>query len=152
MSRCPRCGSEERRSNPQNNRYHALMRAAFHHWPLAHAFQPRNPEHLRKWLQVRAGFKVVKMVSAPKGFTASALRDFVWALFNASSDHVFATVIYHEITHEVVGVELHISKSTRFEKLGHRDACRLMNAVEDIIKSELGLEAEQLLKHTEQAA
>lgn len=151
MTRCPRCGAEPRRSNPQNNRYHALMRAAFHHWPQSHRFQPRNREHLRKWLQVMAGHKVTKRIDAPKGLTVSALKDFVTLLFRDTAEHVFATVMYAKSTGEPIAVELDISKSTRFEALPHREACKLFDAVSDIIKAETGLDAGVLLKEGEAA-
>jgi hypothetical protein len=152
MTRCPRCGAEPRRSTPQNNRYHALMRAAFHHWPQSHRFQPRNREHLRKWLQVMAGHKVTKRIDAPKGLTVSALKDFVTLLFKNTADHVFATVMYAKSTGEPIAVELDISKSTRFEMLGHREACKLFDDISQIIEAETGLKADALLKEEEKAA
>lgn len=151
MTRCPRCGAEPRRSKPQNSRYHVLMQAAFDHWPQAHAFQPRNREHLRKWLQVQAGHKVVKRIDAPKGLDVQTLKRFVTMLFQQSADHVFATVIYLRSTSEPIAVELHISKSTRFEELPHREACRLFDDIGNIIKAEIGIDPERLLKEGEAA-
>jgi hypothetical protein len=75
----------------------------------------------------------------------------VTLLFQNTADHVFATVMYAKSTGEPVAVELDISKSTRFEMLGHREACKLFDDVSNIIEAETGLKADVLLKESEAA-
>ena len=67
---CPSCGVDlaepqkkwKRRSVPQHRRYFALVRAAYYHWPEKHELKPQSEEHLRKWLQAKAGHRVVETV------------------------------------------------------------------------------------------
>lgn len=49
------------------------------------------------------------------------------------------------------GLDVVIPKSIDYRRLSHKDACRLFQEVEDVIKVEIGIEAESLLKQMEAA-
>ena len=43
-------------------------------------------------------------------------------------------------------------KSISFNKLGHKEFCRLNDEVDAVIEAEIGIKAERLLRETEKAA
>jgi Protein of unknown function (DUF1367) len=47
-----------RRRKPHSMFFAAIARA-FENWPELHEFQPENPEHLRAWLLVKAGYRSI---------------------------------------------------------------------------------------------
>lgn len=58
-----RAMNESVRSTPQHRKFFAILRAAHHHWPEDHVFQPLTPDGLRDYLQVKAGWgKVHKII------------------------------------------------------------------------------------------
>jgi len=83
---CVKCG--ELHSPPSRYRniarlqaYHCMIHEAFRQWPEDHEFCPENPEHLRKWLQVSAGFRIYRdwVLSGDKETDMLALQQMmVW--------------------------------------------------------------------------
>ena len=141
---CPACGyvPENRkckpRSVPQNARYHALIKAAFHHWPeRKDLFQPGSIEHLRKWLQAKAGHRNVSVVDADNMDTMQALIA-VAAAIKAAGEHHYV---------ESLGSKFYIitSKSIAFDELKHLDACALFDDVADVIEAETGLKVDDIM-------
>lgn len=75
------------------------------------------------------------------------------ALLAATIRGVMATAESYSIVQAYrTHVRVIIPKSIDYRRLSHKDACALFKEVEDVIKVEFGVEAEQLLKHTGQAA
>lgn len=146
MSRCPRCGAQESRSTPQLRRFFAVVKAAFHHWPEKHRFRPHDSHHLRKWLQCAAGHMTIHHVEIPEGASAAVVAGVCRSVMEYAGGYAFVQVDGEN------GLNVVIPKSIDYRRLSHKDACALFKDVDDVIKSELGIEAEQLLKHTEQAA
>ena len=132
------------RSPDQLRRFFGVMAAAFQHWPEAHRFQPDNAEHLRAWLLVRAGHHTVKTFYLSEDATEYA----------RVVPMVIATMLHKHAWCRARGNELHVSvpESIAFDKLGHHEFCKLNSDIDDIIKAELGIEADQLLRETERAA
>ena len=141
---CEHCGgfptpkTGKRRSVPQNALYHAMIKAAFHHWPeRKDLFQPGSIEHLRKWLQAKAGHRNVSVVDAEHMDTGQALVA-VAAAIKAAGEHHYV---------EPLGTKFYIitSKSIAFNELKHMDACALFNDVADVIEAETGLKVEDIM-------
>lgn len=146
IEHCPECGwmpdakKRKPRSVPQNRRYFALLRAAFNHWPESHRFQPSSEEHLRAWLQAKAGHRTVTTIDMASMSKAQAAKATQVAIAAATS-FVFC---------HAVGEQLHIvqSASIAFDKLPHLDACALFDSVADIIEIETGIRVDDMLKFT----
>lgn len=152
---CPHCGahfeppkaSGKPRSHPQLKRFHALMRAAFNHWPEAQTeFRPRNKEHLRYWLEKEAGhFEVVKTIICKQADDPKRLTAVLTAvLATASDDNLFVEV-------EGLSVVVKRAVSISYDALAHMSACALFGQIDDVLKS-LGLDPDRLLKEEARAA
>jgi len=150
---CPHCGVEREakpkgnskpRSVPQHRRYFALIKAAHSHWPETHRFKPMSEEHLRKWLQAKAGYATVRTVDTAGMDTQSAIV--AVAAMLAAADPMHFT--------SVTGARFHVieSKSINFDTLPHLAACALFDAVADTIKAETGLDPDKIMPPVRQAA
>lgn len=144
MSHCPHCGVDltppkkgKPRSVPQHRRYFAMIRAAFEHWPEHHRFRPITEERLRKWLQAKAGYAVVKTID-----TAGMTND--WAVHTLAAAIANADPIHFVSATEA---KLHIiqSKSINFDTLPHLAACALFDAVAEVIEAETDLKVSQIM-------
>lgn len=151
MTSCPHCGVEieakpksKPRSVPQHRRYFALIKAAHSHWPETHRFKPMSEEHLRKWLQAKAGYATVRTVDTANMDTQSAIV--AVAAMLAAADPMHFT--------SVQGARFHVieSKSINFDTLPHLAACALFDAVADTIKAETGLDPDKIMPPVRQAA
>lgn len=143
---CPHCGGDigdrqSKRSAPQNRRYFKLIRAAFNQWPESHEFQPRDSENLRKFLQCKAGHYTTQRIEVPSDDPAI----------------IRLARLAAEATLAAAGADAWIKpfgeclvvfspKSIAFDKLSHKDACKLLSDVEAIIETELNCSADDLLK------
>lgn len=144
---CPHCGVEieakplrKPRSVPQHRRYFALIRAAMMHWPEAHRFRPASEEHLRKWLQARAGYRDVRMVDTA-GMTAAQAVGAIAALIHRAGEHHFVHAkgdCFYVIT----------SKSIAFDELPHQAACALFDHVAEVIEAETGIRCDDMIRTT----
>lgn len=150
---CPHCGVEleakpkgnsKPRSVPQHRRYFALIKAAHSHWPETHRFKPMSEEHLRKWVQAKAGYATVRTVDTAGMDTQSAIV--AVAAMLAAADPMHFT--------SVTGARFHVieSKSINFDTLPHLAACAAFDAVADTIKAETGLDPDKIMPPVRQAA
>lgn len=151
MTSCPHCGVEleskpkgKPRSVPQHRRYFALVRAAFSHWPETHRFKPMSEEHMRKWLQAKAGYANVRTVDTAGMDAQSAIVAVAAELAAADPMHFTS----------VKGARFHVieSKSIDFDSLPHLSACALFDAVSDTIRAETGLDPDKIMPPVRQAA
>lgn len=141
---CPACGyspeptKRKPRSVPQHRRYFALIRAAFYHWPETHAFKPMSEEHLRKWLQAKAGHRVIDTIDtagmSPEQATASISRQVAKA--GPFAFHSAVGTRFYSIT----------SESIDFDTLPHLAACALFDSVAEVIEAETGIRCDDLIK------
>lgn len=144
MTDCPHCGCEieakpkgRPRSVPQHRRYFALVKAAFSHWPEKHRFRPMTEEHLRKWLQAKAGYANIQMVDTA-GMDGPTAIVAVAAML-AAADPIHFTAIKGSRFYVVS------SRSINFDELPHLEACALFDAVADVIRAETGLEPDEIM-------
>lgn len=142
MSTCPTCGKGgKRRSIDQHRRYFLVIKHAFDHWPEQHEFQPDSPEHLRKWLQVKAGYRTVqeikvmrtdpqsmKIINATVEAAMAATGDYAWIVPHRNKIHVVA------------------SRSIAFDKIPHGEFCTLNNLVQEVIEAETGIRIDDLMQ------
>lgn len=136
---------KEPRSVPQHRRFFGLVRALHHHWPESIEFQPDNEDHLRAYLLVKAGYRSVKtFYPEVQGMSADfakmlpvvcalMLNRYCWSWADGEAVKVCAP------------------ESVAFDKLPHKKACEVLNAVEEFVRT-LGIEPDEILKQSETAA
>lgn len=147
MSTCPHCGCDtavpktgKPRSVPAHRRYFALIRAAKMHWPEAHRFQPASEDHLRKWLQAKAGYRDVQTIDTDNMTPAQAV---------AAVAAVLSTADVHHFVHaDQSRLYVITSRSIAFDALPHREACALFEAVAEVIESETGVRCDDMISTT----
>lgn len=145
---CPHCGGDltnAKRSVPQHRRYFAMVRAYFHHWPENHETQFASEEECRKWLQMKAGHRVIAARIPLAGINKDKAAMIAEAAIRAAGS--FAVPVVH-------GTDLvvFVPKSIAFGKLGHQSACALFDDVAAVAEAETGLNAETVMKEMENAA
>lgn len=152
MINCPDCGAVidaaskgKPRSIEQHRRFFALCQAVFHHWPEAHAVQFGDAEECRKWLTMKAGHRDIAARIPLVGLNRDRALIVVEAAIRAAGCYA------HPVVHKD-SLVVWVPRSISFAKLSHRDFCALNNAVDDVIKSETGLDPEQLLDEHARAA
>lgn len=144
---CEGCPARQGRSLPQHRRYFSLIAAAHHHWPESHDFQPENAEHLRKWLQCKAGHYTTTRIEVPSA------DDIIMRLARLSAEAaVKAAGGTAWIKPFDGGLVVFVPKSIAFDKLDHKAACKLFDEVAGVIEAEIGTKADDLLRETEAAA
>lgn len=153
--KCPVCDTDlarlKPRSTPQHRRFFGLIKAAYHHWPETHDFKPESPEHLRAWLLIKAGHADATDVQIEwgddqPGLTKLAALTIEMAI-KAAGSYAFTR------PHPKGGwIRVFKPQSISYAELGHNSACVLFDDVAQIITSEIGIDAETLLRETEQAA
>lgn len=146
---CPVCGFhsdvESVRSVHQHRRYFALIKAVHHHWPEAHPRQFADPEALRAFLQMKAGWREVAAQIPIDGLPRETLLAIVEAAIRSCGS--YALPILHKDTLVVFK-----PKSIAFHKMTHGEFCELNTAVEAVIRQETGTDAELILKEHERAS
>ena len=140
MSICPHCGSPEAkakgRSVPQHRRFFAMVRAFYHHWPEYLPYQPGCAEELRAYGLVKAGYRNVAQLE-PDVFGAVCIRtESHFPFFFEKGGKVYCAS----------------AKSIRFEKLGHKEACKVFDDVSCVFEAVTGLTCDEVMKETERAA
>lgn len=134
----------KQRSVEQHRRLFALVKAAFMHWPEDHWFRPNDAEHLRKWLLVQAGHCDVTTIHIGPYAVSDAL-DIVFRSFKAANEHPFTDIRGSVIT-------LRVARSTAFDKLSHKEACKVYDDLGSVIEEEMGMSADRLLREAGAAA
>lgn len=156
MTACPHCGCKidgktKPRSAPQLRRFFAVLRAMFSHWPETASFQPETEEHLRKWVLIRSGHREttdiqVAFAEDQPGLTKLTALS-IEAALKAAGAYAFVR------PHPDGGlVRVFRARSMAFDKIGQAEFNALNDAVETAYAQETGLDPEQVLKQTEQAA
>jgi hypothetical protein len=117
------------------------VKEAFEQWPEANAFEPTDPEHLRAWLICRAGWRDATPIELPAEATPHMLdlmRTSIEAAIRACGGHAFLT--QHKNAVYVVR-----PKSIAYAAMGFAQFVALREAVEQVIETEIGVTADQLL-------
>jgi hypothetical protein len=147
MSNCPHCGGSLKGGKPrsidQHRRYFKMVALAFQNWPEAHDFQPDNAEHLRKWLQAKAGYRIAHKIDTERtdarslAIATAAMK----AAMQALGDYCW--IVPHRGSLLVVA-----SKSIAFDKMSLGEFSTLNDMVAELIESETGIKVEDLMKET----
>jgi hypothetical protein len=142
---CPECGcvlnlpKGQARSVPQNRRFHALIRAAWVHWPENHPFfHPQSEEHLRKWLTAKAGHCTIRSID-----TSDMTPDQAVAAISAAMREAGP---YAWTTSAQSVLHVRTPASIAFDELPHKEACKLFDEIAEIIEMETGMKPDELLK------
>lgn len=150
LHECPHCGVvlTKHRSSPDHRRFFAVISAAFENWPETHDYQPESREHLRAWLTCKAGYREATPVMLPDDATETMrvlFRLSIEAAINAAGGVAFV-VPYRD------SVAVIRPKSIAWDKVAQKEFNAIRDAVEDVIRSETGLDPEILLREKEKAA
>lgn len=140
---CDHCPAKTDRSLPQHRRLFGLIRAAHLHWPEDHDFYPSNEEHLRKYLTAKAGHYTVQTVEfghMPHG----TIKSIAEAAIAAAGGYAFVKAASGKLI-------IYTPSSIAFDKLSHKAACKLFDEIGAVIETEIGINADELLKQTEAA-
>jgi hypothetical protein len=153
MKACPECGCvlEKPRSAPHHRRLFGLISAAFANWPESHEFQPDDPEHLRAWLLCRAGYREAREIEVAYSEHNPELAKATALVIQAAIEEAGAYAFIRP--HPSGGsVAVYRPRSIAWSRLSQKDFSPLAEAVEGVIESVIGVEAETLLKEHEAAA
>lgn len=143
---CASCPARHKpRSLEQHRRLFALIKAAYHHWPHGHEFKPESEEHLRKWLIKEAGRHTITTIDIVGETTGAEALVIISAAIRASGGYPFVTLAGRT-------ARVFTPDSIAFDKLPHKEACRLFDDMAQIIEAEIGVPAERLLKEMAGAA
>lgn len=148
---CPHCSKplKSARSPDDHRRFFGVINAAYHHWPEGHEFAPDNAEHLRKWLLCKAGYRDVTTIPVDYAEDQPAMLKLVLLTVEGA---VKAADGYAFIRPHGYGLAVFKAKSIAWDKIGQKEFNAVRDAVEAVIKAELGIDPETLLKETERAA
>ena len=126
------------RSPEQHARYFKVMQLVYDNWPDTHPEQFASCEEMRKWLQMKAGHYEIAARIPLHGMRTEMLIFVVTTVIRAVGEYAVPRQVRDELI-------IFRPKSIAFNKMGHLNFCALNNAVDDIIRSETGLDPEQLL-------
>lgn len=139
MVTCPNCS----RSDEEHNFHFAMIAAAFANWPHDHRFQPMNPEHLRGWLYVEAGFANSADIIGPEAITVDVVK---------ATRAIVNPFTYIRMTRIEDGLRITAPKSVKKKELGKKEFREVQDKVAAIISSVIGVQVEDLVKGHRRAA
>jgi len=153
---CPVCGFHDKiksdgtgkpRSIDQHKRFFKVCSVAYENWPEKHVFQPATSEHLRYWLTCAAGkdWRDFDRVDIPQSLGV------VDAALFACEFSTYVGVKRKRIPFPRIDLErrvctVYTARSLKFDEMPHLEFCALSNAVDEVIKAEMGIDPEALLK------
>ncbi len=150
MKTCPHCGcshdaQERPRSVRQLRRYHAMIRAAYAHWPETAEVQFSGEEECRKYLQMRAGWREVGARIPLVGVKPETAKMLAAAAIAGAKAHAWPVIHERELI-------VWVPRSIKFASMGPQEFGQLSDAVAVVIKDMTGMDAETLMKEHERAA
>jgi hypothetical protein len=109
--------------------------------------RPTAETHPRKWLQIKAGYRTIKMIEVPSADPRDVKMalSVAQAVADVGSDYSFIRV-------HGAGLAVFTSKSINYEALGHAGFCRLNSEIDAVIVAETGHDPETLLQAHRRAA
>ena len=145
MTDCPHCGCEltppaggRPRSVEQIRRYFAMIRAAYHHWPETHERQFASAEELRAWLQMNAGAREIGATIPLTGMGKERAMLLAEAAIRGAGSYAMPVIHGDSLV-------VFRPRSISFSKMGPAAFSRLSDDVAQVIETEIGISAEQLL-------
>jgi len=155
---CPCCGySEPKRGKPrsldQHKRFYGLVKASFGAWPERSEFQPENEDHLRHWIICAAGpqWRDAVTQEVPEPLRNEALAPFVH-LFARSVAQATGRYPFPRLNTWTWKCTVYTARSIKFSEMPHSEFSALSNAVDEVLRAELGVDPDQLLKEHGRAA
>lgn len=152
MTACADCGSvlTKPRSAADHRRLFGLIAKAYLHWPHDHEFKPQSAEHLRAYLQCKAGHYISTPVFVDLDLFPEDKRDVASKLVAlaveaaikaalAEGDYAFTRVVGDTIT-------VFRPKSIAWSVLDQKAFGPIREAIETEIEAALRVTCEQLLK------
>jgi hypothetical protein len=132
-------------AKPRRSKHHRLyfgvIRAAFGNWPEQHPFQPDDPEHLRAWLQCKAGHRdIYGETLRADGSDALRMVEFnrrAMIKIRQAGGHGF-------FTEHNGAVVLLTPRSVKYDKLDEAEFSQVSKPVLDVIERETGIPIEAL--------
>ena len=155
MKSCPHCGCDlvKPRSPADHRRLFALFNKAFHQWPHAHEFKPDSSEHLRAYLQCKAGYRVSTPVFVDDPGISAFTQEQQNVAFRMVESTVTATVAatlaegdyaFPRVRGNTAVV--YRPRSIAWAALDQRAFVPIREAIEAEIETALGVKADQLLR------
>jgi len=142
---CPMCGAPARHRSDAAHRFvFKAIAKAVENWPEQHDFQPRDAEHLRAYLLLKIGHRHESELPIGAMSPEAAARLLVTFV---KTVHAHATVIVKG--KRVIAIW---PRSMSYRELGKVAFGRVSQAICDEIKGTIGVDAETLVKGSEQAA
>ena len=120
-----------------------MIKAAFSHWPEDHREQFSSVDHLRKYLQMKAGHYDATKIEIAENALATAIAVEAALKFAGS---------FSRVRVGISSITIYRPRSIDFQTLPHKDACALFDAVSEAIRDETGTSGDEYLKQTEKAA
>lgn len=146
---CPHCGCElaRPRSGPDHRRFFGAVAKAFDQWPENAEFQPRDAEHLRAYLLVRAGHFNVGKIETPEGYADNpSIRTLFRMAVEGTAKALAGETGHYDVRVSASGVEVLTPRSIDYRTVSQREFGPIRDAVEAIIEAEIGVRVDQLLK------
>lgn len=148
---CPNCTATfdlnkigKPRSVDQHRRFFAVVKAAFLHWPESHERQFVDQEDARKWLTMKAGYRVMAAMIPLRNVKADVAIMLCEASMRAAGAHAVAVAHKGNIC-------IWTPRSIRFDKMSHLEFCKLNDDVDEVVKTEIGITADELLSNGDSA-
>ena len=145
---CPECGAvlTKGRSLPDHRRFFGLVTKAFEQWPEHSDFRPRDVEHLRAYLLVKAGHTDIAHIPAPPECENPAIMVLFKLAVEATGQALERKAGYVDYRVSSGGVEVITPRSIDFRTVGQKQFSPIREAVEALIEDVIGVKAEQLLR------
>ena len=131
----------EERSANSHNHYFAAINEGWQNLPETLALQFPTPEHLRKFLLIRTGYRDERTIAAASKAEAQRIAAFIRPMDE------FAIVTVHEAT-----VSVFTAKSQSARAQGKKEFHASKDAVLDELAALIGIERQGLTENTGQAA
>jgi hypothetical protein len=155
MHSCPSCGSmlTKARSPSDHRRLFALINKAFLHWPHNHEFKPDSADHLRAYLQCRAGHCTSTPVFVDDVDTSAFTKEQMDVAFRLVAVAVASTVkaALEEGDYAFPRIRgltavVYRPRSIAWASLDQKAFGPIREAIETEIEIALGVKADELLK------
>ncbi len=129
------------RSRKHQGLFFAAIENAFSNWPHSHKFKPENSEHLRQFLECKAGYREALTVelTGDKGFIASLSG----AIAHAQSKGTKGKQKYVFLTNTLTDVWVVYAQSIAYDKLSQEDFNTVSHNVSEVLKEHTGVSLEE---------
>lgn len=131
----------QQRSSESHRHFFAVVNEAFENIPEQHAGRWPTPDHLRRWALIQAGFRNETTYIA--GSKAEALR--IGTFLRSIDEFAYVEVKAKTAT-------LYRAKSQSYSEMSRKEFGESKQAVLDVLAKLIGVETDELAKHSGRAA